>query len=84
YFNHMRSPTPEGQLARHAHASDELVEAVGLLAGTPSEVLPRIKAMWQAVSHMPNVSICFTPHGDKGGRKRSFELFVKEILPKLR
>ncbi|MBI4298900.1 MAG: LLM class flavin-dependent oxidoreductase [Chloroflexi bacterium] len=85
YFNHMRTHTPDGQLARHSKAvSDELVEAVGLLAGTPSEVLPRIKALWQAASSMPNVNLVITPHGSKGGRKRTFELFVKEILPKLR
>ncbi|MBI4298623.1 MAG: LLM class flavin-dependent oxidoreductase [Chloroflexi bacterium] len=85
YFNHMRTHTPDGQLARHSKAvSDELVEAVGLFAGTPSEVLPRIKTLWQAASSMPNVNLVITPHGSKGGRKRTFELFVKEILPKLR
>ncbi|MBI4298622.1 MAG: LLM class flavin-dependent oxidoreductase [Chloroflexi bacterium] len=84
YFNHMRSYTPEGQLARHAHASDELVKALNLPAGTPEELLPRFKSLWQAISSMPNVSLVITPHGGKGGRKRSFELFVNEVLPKLR
>ncbi|MBI4299131.1 MAG: LLM class flavin-dependent oxidoreductase [Chloroflexi bacterium] len=84
WFDHMRSHSPNGQLARHAQASDELVEAVGLLAGTPAEVLPRFKTLWQAASSMPNVGMIIQPHGSKGGRKRSFDLFVKEILPKLR
>ncbi|MBI4298899.1 MAG: LLM class flavin-dependent oxidoreductase [Chloroflexi bacterium] len=85
YFNHMRTHTPDGQWARHANAvSDELVEAVGLLAGTPADVLPRIRAVWQVAAATPNVGFTFTPHGSKGGRKRSFELFVKEVLPKLR
>ncbi|MBI4298903.1 MAG: LLM class flavin-dependent oxidoreductase [Chloroflexi bacterium] len=85
YFNHMRSYTPEGKLTRHAQLmSDELALALsGGMAGTPEEVLPRFKGIWQAVSSMPNVGFTITPHGAKGGRKRSFELFVKEILPKL-
>jgi len=83
YFNHMRSHTPEGQLARHAQLmSDELAETLGI-AGTPEEVLPKLKALWRAVAPMPNVSLCFTPYGSNGGRKRSFELFVREVLPKL-
>ncbi|MBI4299306.1 MAG: LLM class flavin-dependent oxidoreductase [Chloroflexi bacterium] len=86
YFNHMRSYTPDGQLARHAQlVSDELIEAVGgLPAGTPDDLLPSFKALWQAASSMPNVNLVITPHGGKGGRKRSLELFMKEILPKLR
>ncbi|MBI4298769.1 MAG: LLM class flavin-dependent oxidoreductase [Chloroflexi bacterium] len=85
WFDHMRSHTPDGQLARHARmVSDELVAALGLPAGTPKELLPRFKALWQAVSSMPNVGLVITPHGSKGGRKRSFELFVKEILPRLK
>ncbi|MBI4298901.1 MAG: LLM class flavin-dependent oxidoreductase [Chloroflexi bacterium] len=84
YFNHMRSHTPEGQLARHTKVmSDEFADAFGM-AGTPSEMLPRFKVVWEAASQYPNVNLVITPHGSKGGRKRSFELFVKEILPKLR
>ncbi|MBI4298630.1 MAG: LLM class flavin-dependent oxidoreductase [Chloroflexi bacterium] len=85
-FDHMRSYTPEGRLARHAQLmSDELAHVLGGgMAGTPEEVLPRFKTIWQAVSHVPNVGLILQPHGGKGGRKRSFELFIKEILPKLR
>ncbi|MBI4299129.1 MAG: LLM class flavin-dependent oxidoreductase [Chloroflexi bacterium] len=83
YFNHMRTHTLGGQLARHSLASDELVEAVGLPAGTPEDFLPRFKSLWQAISPMPNVGFFLVPHGDKGGRKRTLELFVREVLPKL-
>ncbi|MBI4298741.1 MAG: LLM class flavin-dependent oxidoreductase [Chloroflexi bacterium] len=85
YFDHLRSYTREGKLARHAQlVSDELVEAAGMLAGTPQEVLPRMKAIWQAISPFPNVSLAFRPRGVRAKRKRSFDLLVKEILPKLK
>ncbi|MBI4298743.1 MAG: LLM class flavin-dependent oxidoreductase [Chloroflexi bacterium] len=86
WFDHMRSHTRAGQLARHAQLmSDELAEVLsGGMAGTPQEVLPIMKAVWRAASQFPNVSLAFRPRGVGARRKRSFDLLVKEILPKLR
>ncbi|MBI4298742.1 MAG: LLM class flavin-dependent oxidoreductase [Chloroflexi bacterium] len=86
YFDHMRSHTRDGQLSRHAKLmSDELAEALsGGMAGTPQEVLPIMRSVWQAASQFPNVSLAFRPRGVGARRKRSFDLLVKEILPQLR
>lgn len=84
YRNHFMAHTPDGQLTPHAKLmSDELAEALGGF-GTPQEMLPKFKALWQAIDQMPNVGLFLVPHGSKSGRKRTFELFVNEILPKLR
>ncbi len=79
YKHHMRSHTPNAQTV-----TDGLVEAFGI-AGTPAEVLPKFKAMWQEGQQQEatglDFSFSFNPVGK--GQKRSFELFVREILPQL-
>lgn len=80
YKLHMRSHTPNSQMV-----TDALVEAFGV-AGTPEEVLPKFKAMWQEGVRQEaagfDFSFSFNPVGQ--GQKRSFELFVREILSQLR
>ena len=88
WSEHFKTHGADGQLVRHAQLmsdelADELAKMSGLV-GTPQQVLPKFKALWQAASTIPNVGFFFVAHGTKGGRKRSFELFVREILPKLR
>ena len=79
YKHHMRSHTPNSQMV-----TDALVEALGI-AGTPEEVLPKFKAMWHEGEQQEaaglDFSFSFNPVGK--GQKRSFELFVREILPQL-
>ena len=79
YSHHMRSHTPSAQLV-----TDALVEAFGI-AGTPEDVLPKFKAMWQEGRQQDTAGLdftfSFTPVGN--GQKKSFELFLREILPKL-
>ena len=74
YKDHLKSHIPHAQLV-----TDDLVEAFGL-AGTPEEVVPKFNALWQEVSGL-NFTFFLRPEGR--GRKRSFELFVREVLPKL-
>ena len=80
YMNHMKSHVPHAELV-----TDALVEEFGM-AGTPDEVLPKMKALWDEAVRMEEegVDITFnvTPAGR--GRKRSFDLFIHEILPQLR
>ena len=80
YKHHMMSHTPNAEMV-----TDALVEAFGI-AGTPQEVLPKFKAMWQEGLQQEAAGLDFTfsfnPVGK--GQKRSFELFVREILPQLR
>ena len=79
YKDHMRSHTPNAQMV-----TDALVAAFGL-AGTPEEVLPKFKALWQEGEQQEaaglDFSFSFNPVGQ--GQKRNFELFVREILPQL-
>ncbi|MBI4299305.1 MAG: LLM class flavin-dependent oxidoreductase [Chloroflexi bacterium] len=85
---HFQSHMPDGQPIPPARfISDEFADELAKLSGfvgTPQEVLPKFKAYWQVASQFPNVGFFVVPHGSRGGRMRSFELFVKEILPKLR
>lgn len=75
YKHHLKSHVP------HAEAvSDALVEAFAI-AGTPREVLPKFKRCWQAVADR-NFTFYLRPEGK--GKKRSFERFVREILPELK
>ena len=79
YKDHMRSHTPNAQMV-----TDALVQEFGI-AGTPDEVFPKFKAMWQEGVRQEaagvDITFSFNPVGQ--GQRRSFELFVREILPQL-
>ena len=79
YKYHQLSHVPHAELV-----TDALVEEFGL-AGTPEEVLPKFKALWQEASRQEaaGVDITFQIWPAGRGRKRSFELFIQEILPQL-
>lgn len=88
-FNHMRSRTSTGEFTPQAKlVTDEMVEYFAIF-GTPQDVLPKFKALWDEAARLETRDVEFTfnltPHGSmQGGKKRSFELFVREVLPKLR
>ena len=79
YMNHMKSHVPHTQFL-----SDGLVDEFGT-AGTPDEVLAKLKPLWEEGKRIEaeGVDLHFnvTPAGK--GRKRSFDLFLSEILPHL-
>ncbi|MEE8301350.1 MAG: LLM class flavin-dependent oxidoreductase [Candidatus Tectomicrobia bacterium] len=74
YTDHLKSHVPHTRLV-----SDALMEAAGI-AGTPQEVLAKFKALAQEAAGL-NFSFFLRPDGR--GKKRSFELFVREVLPEL-
>ncbi len=74
YSGHLKSHLPHTQVV-----SDELVEGVGV-AGTPAEVLPTFRELWEEVAGL-NFTFFLRPDGL--GKKRTFELFVREVLPGL-
>jgi 5,10-methylenetetrahydromethanopterin reductase len=75
YASHLKSHVPHSRMV-----SDALVEAYGL-AGTPQEVTPKFKALWREAA---GLDLTFYLRADGRGKKRSFELFVREVLPELR
>jgi len=74
YKFHLKSHTPHAQTV-----SDAFLETFGL-TGTPEDVLPKFQALWREVEGL-NFTFYLRPDGR--GRKRSLELFVREVLPKL-
>ena len=81
YKEHLKSQVPHAEVV-----TDALVEALAL-AGTPEEVMPKFKACWEEAVRLEKSGVDFafmiTPPGERG-LKRSFELFVSEILPQIR
>ena len=79
YMHHMKSHVPHAELVDAA-----LVEEFGI-AGTPEEVLPKFKALWEEASRLEaeGFDLTFNVMPAGPGRRRSFELFVREILPQL-
>jgi 5,10-methylenetetrahydromethanopterin reductase len=75
YDEHLKSHVSHTRLV-----SDALMDAAGL-AGTPQDVLPRFRALWQETVGL-NASFFLRPDGR--GKQRSFELFVREVWPALR
>lgn len=79
YMNHMKSHVPHAQFL-----SDGLVDEFGI-AGTPQEVLAKLKPIWEEGKRIEaegaDVYFNVTPAGK--GRKRSLDLFLSEILPHL-
>ena len=80
YMHHMKSEVPHSRLV-----TDAMVEEFSI-AGTPEDVLPKVKALWDEAASLEEAGIDFTfgaiPAGP--GRRRNLELFVSEILPQLR
>ncbi|MBI4298516.1 MAG: LLM class flavin-dependent oxidoreductase [Chloroflexi bacterium] len=80
YMKHMKSHVPHAELV-----TDALVEGLSV-AGTPDEVLPKLKALWEEGKRLEaeeGADICFSVGPPGKGKKRSFDLFVQEILPHL-
>ena len=75
YSGHLKSHLPHTEIV-----SDALVEGTGI-AGTPQEVLAKFKALWHEVDGL-NFTFFLRPDGL--GKKKTFELFVREVLPELR
>jgi len=80
YMHHMKSNVPHSRLV-----TDAMVEEFSI-AGTPEEVLPKLKALWDEATSLEEAGFDFSfgaiPAGP--GRRRNLELFVREILPQLR
>ena len=81
YKEHLKSQVPHAELV-----TDALVEALAM-AGKPEDVMPKFEACWEEAVRLEksgvDVTLMITPPGGRG-LKRSSELFVKEILPRLR
>jgi alkanesulfonate monooxygenase SsuD/methylene tetrahydromethanopterin reductase-like flavin-dependent oxidoreductase (luciferase family) len=75
YARHLKSHVSHARLV-----SDALMDVAGL-AGTPAEVLPKFRALWQETAGL-NATFFLRPDGQ--GKQRSFELFVQEVWPALR
>ena len=79
YMHHMKSYVPHSQLV-----TDAMVEEFGI-AGTPEDVLPKISALWKEAVSLEEAGVDLTlgavPAGP--GRRRSLELFLREVLPRL-
>ena len=74
YSGHLKSHLPHTEIV-----SDELVAGIGI-AGTPQEVIPKFKALSDAAA---GLKFTFFLRPDGIGKKRTFELFVREVLPHL-
>ncbi|MBI4298904.1 MAG: LLM class flavin-dependent oxidoreductase [Chloroflexi bacterium] len=82
YRDHMQDRTPHSALV-----TDALLEAFASGSyGTPTEVLPTFKALWDEakIQERRGLHITLAINPASGGRRRSFELFAQEILPHLR
>ena len=75
YTEHLKSDVPHARLV-----SDALLDVAGI-AGTPIDVLPKFRALWQETVGL-NATFFLRPDG--AGKQRSFELFVREVWPALR
>ncbi|MBI4298517.1 MAG: LLM class flavin-dependent oxidoreductase [Chloroflexi bacterium] len=80
YMDHLKSHVPHSQLV-----SDALVEEFGGPAGTPAEVLAKLKPLWEEGKRIEaeGVDLHFNVSAPGKGKKRSIELFMLEILPHL-
>ena len=74
YSGHLKSHLPHTEIV-----TDELVKGIGI-AGTPEEVVPKFQSLIDQV-HGLNFTFFLRPDGK--GKKRTFELFVNEVLPRL-
>ncbi|MBI4298897.1 MAG: LLM class flavin-dependent oxidoreductase [Chloroflexi bacterium] len=81
HIHHMKSHTSQAALV-----TDALVEALGGPVGTPEEVVPKFQALWREEAKIQEEGVDLRLSLNPGGRgkARSFVLFVKEVLPKLR
>jgi alkanesulfonate monooxygenase SsuD/methylene tetrahydromethanopterin reductase-like flavin-dependent oxidoreductase (luciferase family) len=75
YAEHLKSNVDHARLV-----SDTLLDVAGI-AGTPSDVLPKFRALWRETAGL-NATFFLRPDGQ--GKQRSFELFVREVWPALR
>lgn len=75
YAEHLKSNVDHARLV-----SDALLDVAGI-AGTPSDVLPKFRALWRETA---GLKATFFLRPDGQGKQRSFELFVREVWPALR
>ena len=75
YRDHLKSHVEHASLV-----SDKMVETAGI-AGTPEDVIAKFQALSREAA---GFEFSFFLRPDGRGKKRSFELFVSDVLPRLR